>query len=89
MILMPLGDTLQYSSKGFGKLYYKFFGVVDLHNHIRWQAIKLYIEVRDKNVREWELMSFEFVKTTGKPIDCVSIYLREVDKILIIFSKTK
>ena len=48
--LMPLGDVLQYSSKGVKKLYYKFFGVIDLHSHIRWQAIKQYIEVRDKNV---------------------------------------
>ena len=47
---MPLGDVLQYSSKGVKKLYYKFFGVIDLHSHIRWQAIKQYIEVRDKNV---------------------------------------
>ena len=62
VIPMPLRDTLQYSSKGVGKLYHKFFVVVDLHSHIRWQAIKPYIEVRGKNVEIGGLMSFEFVK---------------------------
>ena len=47
---MPLGDILQYRSEGIKKLYYEFFGDADLHSHIRWQAIKPYIEAKDKNV---------------------------------------
>jgi len=47
---MPLGDVIRYNSKDtVFKLYYRLFGALDLHSHIRWRAIKRYIVKRDKN----------------------------------------
>ena len=75
---MSLGNVIWYNSKNvIPKLYYRLFGVLDLHSHIRWQAIKPYIDKsNDKNAEiggGWGIMSFEFVKTTGKSIDCVEM----------------
>jgi len=72
---MPLGDIMSYIEKrALLKLYYKLFGVPALHSHIRWNAIRRYIDKKDKNAdigAGWGAMSFEFVKITGKSIDCV------------------
>ena len=47
---MPLGDAIRYNSKNTVlELYYRLFGVLDLHSHIRWRAIKRYIDKKDKN----------------------------------------
>jgi ubiquinone/menaquinone biosynthesis C-methylase UbiE len=75
---MPVGDAIRYNSKNAArKLYYRLFGVLDLHSHIRWQAIKPYVDkFLNKNAEiggGWGVMSFEFVKTTGKSIDCIEV----------------
>ena len=89
---MPLGDILQYKSESIEKLYYKLFGIVDLQSHLRWQAIRPYIERKNKNVEiggSWGLMSFEFVKTTGKPIDCVDIDSKQLNFGIELANKAK
>jgi 2-polyprenyl-3-methyl-5-hydroxy-6-metoxy-1,4-benzoquinol methylase len=84
---MPLGDIAQYDSKALHlDVLLKLFGVLDLHSHIRWWAIKEYIDKMNKNAdigAGWGIMSFEFVKATSKSIDCV-----EVDPKLIQLGRT-
>jgi len=84
---MPLGDVLSYNSESLiSKTYYRAFGIPALHSHIRWQAVKKYIDKSGEKNADigcgWGLMSFGFVKETGKPIDCV-----DIDPKLIEFGK--
>lgn len=49
-------------------------GVLDLHSHIRWMAIKRYMNKTNRNAEigsGWGLMAFEFVKVTGESIVCI------------------
>jgi len=73
---MPLGDVLSclYEDKPLYRLYLKALGVPNLHSHVRWWAVKGYIENRDRNIdigAGWGVMAFEFVKIFNKSIDCV------------------
>ncbi len=75
---MPTGSMVRYKyKKPLLRLYYLFFGVDDLHSHIRWRAIKKYMNNHCHNNAEigggWGLMSLEFAKANPIEIDCVEM----------------
>lgn len=84
---MPLGDVASFHLKSrLLKIIISSLGDLDLHCHIRWQAIKKYIENAKKSADigcGWGIMSFELIKLFDGPVDCV-----DVDPNLIQFGKT-
>lgn len=80
---MPLGSVLrsQYKSP-MKRVYCGLFGVADLHSHIRWKAIKGYLDTNCERTAEigggWGLMSIEFAKISNRSIDCIEINPQQV-----------
>jgi len=75
---MTLGSEVRFNYQNpVARLFFMLFGVMDLHSHIRWNAIKEYMDNHcEKNVEVgggWGVMSMEFAKKSHKAIDCIEI----------------
>jgi len=68
------------------------FGVIDFHSHIRWRAIKKFLEKSSRNVEVgagFGLMSFQFVYTFKKPILVLTYTDDELYQALSIVKRVK